>query len=115
MRRVSAGFSTILAVKPAIVSGDAVFLETFWKSINQTNINTRCAAMRVRRQRMNRVNFSPGGIGFGGLLAVLFIGLKLGGVINWSWLWVLSPLWIPAVAVIFILGIAFLVATATKK
>lgn len=27
------------------------------------------------------------------LLAVLFIGLKLGGVIAWSWLWVLSPLW----------------------
>lgn len=29
------------------------------------------------------------------LLAVLFIGLKLGGVIEWSWLWVLAPLWIP--------------------
>lgn len=36
-----------------------------------------------------------GGIGFCGLLAILFIGLKLGGVISWSWLWVLSPLWIP--------------------
>lgn len=29
------------------------------------------------------------------LLALLFIGLKLGGVIAWSWLWVLAPLWIP--------------------
>ena len=36
-----------------------------------------------------------GGIGFLGLLCILFIGLKLGEVINWSWLWVLSPLWIP--------------------
>lgn len=26
-------------------------------------------------------------------LAVLFIALKLTGVINWSWLWVLSPIW----------------------
>lgn len=34
------------------------------------------------------------GIGFSGLLAVLFIGLKLTGYINWSWLWVLCPLWI---------------------
>jgi hypothetical protein len=33
--------------------------------------------------------------GFLGLLAVLFIGLKLTNVIAWSWLWVLSPLWIP--------------------
>ena len=33
-------------------------------------------------------------IGFVGLLALLFITLKLTGVIAWSWLWVLSPLWI---------------------
>ena len=35
-----------------------------------------------------------GGIGFAGMLTLLFIGLKLGGVIAWSWWWVLSPLWI---------------------
>lgn len=28
------------------------------------------------------------------LLTVLFIGLKLTGYITWSWVWVLSPLWI---------------------
>lgn len=33
-----------------------------------------------------------GGIGFSGLLTLLFIGLKLGHVIAWSWWWVLSPL-----------------------
>jgi hypothetical protein len=33
-------------------------------------------------------------IGFPGLLAILFIGLKLAGVINWPWIWVLAPLWI---------------------
>ena len=29
------------------------------------------------------------------LLLVLFVGLKLAGVINWSWWWVLSPIWMP--------------------
>jgi membrane protein YdbS with pleckstrin-like domain len=39
---------------------------------------------------------SSGGIGFAGLLAILFIALKLTGAIAWSWWWVLSPLWISA-------------------
>lgn len=33
-------------------------------------------------------------IGFAGLLTIVFIALKLTEVIAWSWLWVLSPLWI---------------------
>jgi hypothetical protein len=49
------------------------------------------------------------GIGFGGLLAVLFIGLKLTGVIAWSWWWVLSPLWLPLALMlgIFVVGLIF--------
>lgn len=35
---------------------------------------------------------SSGGIGFFGLLTILFIGLKLTGYITWPWFWVLSPL-----------------------
>ena len=35
-----------------------------------------------------------GGIGFCGLLTIVFIVLKLLGKITWSWVWVLSPLWI---------------------
>lgn len=35
-----------------------------------------------------------GGIGFVGLLTILFIALKLTGVIDWAWLWVLAPIWI---------------------
>lgn len=35
-----------------------------------------------------------GGIGFAGLLTIVFIVLKLLGKIDWSWWWVLSPLWI---------------------
>ena len=39
-------------------------------------------------------NSNSRGIGFSGVLTIVFIVLKLCGVINWSWLWVLSPLWI---------------------
>ena len=41
------------------------------------------------------------GIGIGGLLLVAFIVLKLCGQITWSWVWVLSPIWIlPAIIII---------------
>lgn len=47
---------------------------------------------------------SSGGIGFCGLLTIVFIALKLTGVIDWSWIWVLSPLWIGfAIAIIIII------------
>jgi hypothetical protein len=50
------------------------------------------------------------GVGFTGLLTILFIGLKLGHIIDWSWLWILSPLWIPAVLFLaFALGILVVV------
>jgi len=35
------------------------------------------------------------GIDFCGLLTIVFVVLKLCKVIFWSWLWILSPLWIP--------------------
>jgi len=38
-------------------------------------------------------NNTNGGIGFFGLLTIVFITLKLTHYIDWSWLWVLSPLW----------------------
>lgn len=53
---------------------------------------------------------SASGIGFGGLLTIAFIVLKLCHVIDWSWLWVLSPLWISVGLTIGILLIALLVA-----
>lgn len=40
------------------------------------------------------------------LLFLLFLGLKLGGIIAWSWLWVTAPLWIPiAIAILIIIAI----------
>lgn len=52
---------------------------------------------------------SGGGVGFAGLLTVLFIGLKLTGYITWPWIWVLSPLWIGALIAIAIPLIAFII------
>lgn len=51
---------------------------------------------------------TSGGIGFCGLLAIAFIVLKLIGFIEWSWVWVLSPIWIPIVIVLVILIIIFI-------
>lgn len=45
---------------------------------------------------MSSSSNSSGGIGLTGLLTVAFVVLKLTGVIHWSWLWVLAPLWISA-------------------
>ena len=43
---------------------------------------------------------SGGGIGFLGLLSIAFVVLKLCNVIQWSWWWVLSPIWIQIVILI---------------
>ena len=51
---------------------------------------------------------SSGGISFAGLLTILFIGLKLTNYIDWSWWWVLSPLWISMLMVISFFIVAFL-------
>ena len=51
---------------------------------------------------------STGGIGFTGILTIVFIVLKLTGFINWSWVWVLSPLWISMVLTAVILLVAML-------
>ena len=44
-----------------------------------------------------------GGIGFSGLLTIVFITLKLTEYIDWSWWWVLSPLWIPFVVIAIVI------------
>jgi len=50
---------------------------------------------------------SEGGIGFLGLLTIVFIVLKLVGTITWSWWWVLAPLWIPPAIVIGFVVLVF--------
>lgn len=49
------------------------------------------------------------GVGFLELLALLFIGLKLGNVITWSWWTVTMPLWLPVAIVLGVVLIAVLI------
>lgn len=57
---------------------------------------------------MSESKSSSGGIGFAGLLTVLFIGLKLTGAITWSWWWVLSPLWLGYAIVLLVVAVVLL-------
>lgn len=54
-------------------------------------------------------------VDFFGLLAILFIGLKLGGVISWSWWWVTAPLWAPLATVIAIAIPALVIYFAVQR
>jgi len=56
-----------------------------------------------------------GGIGVFGLLGVLFVGLKLGGIISWSWWWVTAPFWGGFVLAVVILFVLVAVALASDK
>ncbi len=62
----------------------------------------------------NSGSSSSGGIGFAGLLTIVFIVLKLLHKIAWPWLWVLSPVWIPAALAAVILLIVAAVAVAKR-
>ena len=64
--------------------------------------------------KRNNTSGGGGGIGFMGMLAIVFIALKLMKVITWSWWWVLSPMLIHVFLVILaILGLVAL--RASKK
>jgi len=78
-------------------------------NIDRTMRNIREEGMDV----MSNITVKTSGpsIGFLSLLAILFIGLKLTGYITWSWLAVLSPLWLPlAVFGIMVVTVMALVA-----
>jgi len=60
---------------------------------------------------MSTTTETSSGIGFFGALAILFIGLKLTDTIDWSWLWVLAPIWMPFALVLTVL----VLAVALKK
>lgn len=55
-------------------------------------------------------------VGFTGLLTLIFITLKLTNIINWSWLWVLSPLWIAwAIGFVFLFVYVIVVVFVKSK
>lgn len=60
---------------------------------------------------INNNNNSSSGVT---LLQIVFIVLKLCGIINWSWWWVLSPMWISIAIVLLIVGVWWLILKFTK-
>lgn len=56
-----------------------------------------------------------GGLGFCSILTLIFITLKLTGFINWSWVWVLAPLWISAAFWICVLIVAVIIYVMKGK
>lgn len=56
---------------------------------------------------MSEKGSSGHGIGFVGLLTILFVGLKLTHYIDWGWVWVLSPMWLSPI--LWLLGIFIIV------
>lgn len=63
---------------------------------------------------MKKEKFRNGGMGFISVLTLIFIVLKLTNNISWSWIWVLSPIWITALLFILIFAI-ILVCGGMKK
>lgn len=63
---------------------------------------------------MNNEKTTSGGIGFGSTILLIFIILKLVGVIDWSWWWVLSPIWIPVVLLMAVSILLFVVYRIVK-
>lgn len=56
-----------------------------------------------------------GGVGFFGLLGLLFIGLKLAGFVDWSWWLVLMPLYLPAAILLLVIVVAAIVAAVSES
>lgn len=61
----------------------------------------------------NKSNCSTDGI-FWTLLAVAFIVLKVTHLIDWPWVWVLAPIWIP-VGIVLAAIVVVLIVVLTKE
>lgn len=64
---------------------------------------------------MSKSNGSSEGIGVVGLLGVVFVALKLCGIINWSWWWVTLPFWGGIALILIIVVVALPIIMLSKK
>ena len=62
----------------------------------------------IWRSNMKDKSFTVNSPNFFECLTLLFIGLRVAGVTTMPWLWVLSPLWLPACLVIVVACVAVL-------
>lgn len=57
---------------------------------------------------------SNSGLSFMGSLTILFTALKLTNYINWSWWWVLSPMWFPLFVILLSAGLLSVIQVIIK-
>ena len=62
---------------------------------------------------MNNNNVA-GGIGVFDVLGIVFIVLKLSGIVEWSWIWVLSPFWIGLCLAVLLIIIAVILGLLSR-
>lgn len=67
------------------------------------------------QMKNNESKGTSGGTGYVGLLTIVFITLKLLGKITWSWVWVLSPIWISIIIYVVIIIIALIAAAISSR
>ena len=60
---------------------------------------------------MSENNNSNGSLGLCSIVFIVFLILKLTGVISWSWWWVTTPLWGPIALIVGVLAILGIVKT----
>ena len=65
--------------------------------------------LKIKNNFMPKVERIHSGLTFLQVLTVLFIGLKLFDKIDWSWWWVVAPLWIPAVSFLALMIILLII------
>ena len=53
--------------------------------------------------------------GLGTVLFLIFLTLKLTGLVAWSWLWVTAPIWLPLTVAVGMLGVAALLVRLANK
>lgn len=63
---------------------------------------------------MKDKNTRNGGMGFISVLTLIFVVLKLTNNINWSWIWVLSPIWISLILIALVFGIILVIGRLKK-
>lgn len=50
-----------------------------------------------------------------GCLTALFLGLKLTGQIDWDWVWIFSPAWVPVAFVVVLCCFAFVFSEICRR
>ena len=66
-------------------------------------------------EKKTTITTSNSSIGFTGILTIVFIVLKLIKVISWSWIWVLSPIWISFALGLIIFIVTFIIGSILEK